>query len=195
MHKRIQGAYDALDEKLIKGAKEGLKAWNSITGKTKSSLANTLVAASTISAITAFAYDFLGPEKSIVTTPTLFGLIAPCTLFIGHCFQKTNTDTEKREQSALERGLLDAEVEKNKKGYHALGLPVLGIALLETAMGYTSTDNTWYMLAGSSALVSASAYVMRVENLPPQKDYLQRTGETLARKIKGLVGKLNPKHA
>ncbi|MEK6858531.1 MAG: hypothetical protein AABX53_01305 [Nanoarchaeota archaeon] len=195
MHERIQSAYDTLDEKLLKGAKESLKAWNSITGKTKSSLSNTLVTAGTISAITPFAYGFFDPEKSVITTSALVGSIASCTLFIGFHFQKTNTNTEKREQSALERGLPDAEVEKNKKGYRALGIPVIGIALLETAMGYASTSNTWYMLAGSSALMSAAAYVMRVENLPPQKDYLQRTGETLAKKIKSLVDKLNPKPA
>jgi len=150
--------YQRIDDSLMRGANKAVKMWNWTTGGTKASLANTVLAAGeAICVINCFAGSSDFNRSS--TLPYIF--IIPL-LMMG------NKNQEKIESKAKESNALDANAEICKIAYKKAGPTFIVLGSIPIHNGPFSSTIT---------LAGLSAYIMRADNLPKQKNAFARGWE------------------
>lgn len=188
-------AYQAVDNALMYGANKAVHAWNWTTGKTKTDLANTLLAGSFIGYATGSIIHAAGKNP----TPLAYlDYTTACLMSIGYpVISKRNRRMEEKENKAQEAHCLDGEVEDNKRFYKGVGGLFIGAGIPRVAVGFLKDDP--YELAtdlsigaGNLLMGFAQGYVIRADTLPPRKNCIRRGLENLAEGFHAMREKINP---
>ncbi len=186
MKNLIKKAYGSFDAALMYGVNKGVHAWNWTTGRTKGDLAN--------------LFSILGCATMTAGNFIPLGLISPLIslpwAYFGYRDYFQNKNIERLEKRALDKGLLDLEVEGFKLKSAFVGPVFLGISGFASAhkaiMDYRTedskkTESDHETSSFSSMLINIGIslyglqfYVMRADYLPPRKNVLQRTADKLA---------------
>jgi len=176
----VSRVYDAVDNTIMYGVNKMTKGYNWTTGGTKTELANGLL----VDAAVAF------PTGIFLFNPVLGRVITLVILPSIHYKQKRNVEIEKKESKALEKGLLDLEVEIYKKRNRENAELNLMLSGINEGIGLSLHSNESNILVGIGCGLSAlDGYVMRADNLPPRKNCLSRGMDNL----KEIVSSYSPK--
>jgi hypothetical protein len=156
--------FKTLDDAIRYGANKAVEAYNWTTGGTKAELANNMYL-----------------SGAIIFSASTAGVTAPIFYFVARDQIQRNTELESKEIKAVEQGLKDLSVEKEKlilktfEGYtYGLAGLVMGAA---SSLIPKETEIVKYFVRGMGLgfmLMSSSQFVMRADYLPPRKDCVSR---------------------
>jgi len=176
------GLFELLDDGLMYLANKGVQAWNWTTGKTKADLANKMLTVAPV-------LETLG---ALNTNPFLISTLIPLSFYASHVRQKGNTQMEKIEVDALEKGAASLDVEEYKRKSKEIAPVWLANSALwqvhTSAKGYILHDRsvTDSLLSLGFAVRAGSYYVMRTDYLPPKKNVFSRARDKLTEMLQGI---------
>lgn len=186
MSNRFEEIYESLDAKLLAGAEKAVQAWNWTTGRTRTDLANALLRIAPICEIGGLVFS---TNKNLNFYESVY-LVAGGLMMGAVSFAKIdhNRGLEKREEDALRQGCLDPLAEECRESgksesatYGILGTMVCTATLVPQASTATNLVGAGFFMR------AASAYIMRVSNLPPRKDCLSRGIDHLKQGLESLA--------
>lgn len=167
--------YQKFDNMVMRGVNLGVRAWNWTTGRTRADLVGSVSVAGIVLGAMA-AYKFNQPPS------ILFGL-GPALIPIFACNVYVSFETDKKEAKAIESGMKDADVERVKNSCKFLGPLGIGSGI---TFPLGPGGAVWYTAMG------VSLYVMRADYLPPQKNVLERSLDSLRELTYNLKRQLRP---
>lgn len=169
-------AYEPVDKVLLYSAEETVKAWNWVTGRSKTDLANLILATTTITAGVGFYLD--DPVSGMV--------LAPVLLLSDELYKMINRAQERRELKASDNDVLLNAHDNHKRKVQSVidfGLAgYFGSSPFGTSIGY-------HIVSGSCVARGFSEYVMRVNDLPRRNHVLSRAKDRLV----GMIEAYKPK--
>lgn len=155
-----------VDDIIMKGVNNGVRAWNWTTGMTKADLANIMLAGSVIAESVGVGMD----NKSLA--PFVFLTMGSFAVR----FQFLNSKIEKMENDASESNAKSAKAENYKEKYRSTGSShfMLG-GVFES---FSIPNLGWTLFSAGLGIIDATSfYVMRADNPPPRKNCLSRGWE------------------
>lgn len=154
MRNARKGFYDRLDDTLMNYASSAVRAWNRVTGKSKSDLASASIATYSLGCL----INNLAKQENITPLTIGEGVLG---IAIGTLYQQM----ERREVECLESNVKSEFVEELKGVFRIVG----SVGLWATT-GALIDPNSTYLSALSLFAATASNYIIRTEHLPPKKE-------------------------
>jgi len=165
-----------IDNYVLKAANDISFAWNYVTGKTKSQLANLTLTIGTMVASTVSVLEGIVDQQGSAL------MAVPLYLFCAHGLQSLNTRIDNLEAEALEANAKSLEAEKEKQNYCKHGYLFAAVGALFATIP-DNTDGVIYpaqFCALYMMSLSASSQIMRADYLPPCKNVLERMYDYVA---------------
>jgi hypothetical protein len=166
--------YESLDNVIMTIADSSVKAWNFVTGKKKSHLANSLNASGCFMTSLGIYQQGIWPAIPI---------LALC----GYNSFQDNKKIEEKEERALESSVKDSLVGDYKSSCKKLGAIMASLSaatflteIIPQARVFNNSGTVFdYALGIGFGLIAAQNYVMRTEYLPSRRDCITRRLENL----------------
>lgn len=161
-NKNGKNLYERIDDTIMFGVNKGVRLWNSVTGMTKTDLANTMIATSAIA------------EMAGATIDNLFLLPSAIPIcVISHKLMKHNRHIEKLEEEAFEKGAMSSRAESYKEEYKNLGFAMGAVGVVMGGPFYKENASSTLFFGGYGFLLVPSLYVMRADHVPRGKSCLE----------------------
>lgn len=190
MKNPITKAYELVDDSLMYLANKAVQGYNWTTGRTKADLANKML----------FVAPILESQGVFNFHPLAAMFFVPLSIYGSHRTQKKNISIEKKEASALNKGVLDLEVINYKDKLKGDALVSGSGAFLW--LNCAERVSSGYFIQGEPAQLmnlctslgclcrTTADFVMRADYLPPRKSAFKRAKEKLTEILKEI--ELNP---